>query len=147
MGGRSYPDPRSVVQGSLGADLIIGKLIQNGVVGTEWDYNSYAIYDPKQIRIRYAVLVELTGKDSQRYAEPQHLPYGQPIARGIWKFASGKNWVAYDNDLCNRIEESYQRQQKIFNVVIANTNYTINLDHMVQYQTQNPKKSRKIKRE
>ena len=83
-----------------GAELVAGKLIHNGVYGTQWDYNKFAVFNPKQIRIRYACHIELTANDAvTKSAPPQHLPFGKVVSRGIWKFASGKRWTEYDNEI------------------------------------------------
>ena len=67
--------------------------------GTEWDFIQYAIFNASQIKIRFICHIELTADTPpNRVAEPVHLPFGEVVARGIWKYSSGKRWVEYDRN-------------------------------------------------
>lgn len=82
------------------AELVAGNLIHNGIYGTEWEYNKYAIFNPNQVKIRYLIHVELTANDAaSKVKDPEFIPFGKIVARGVWKYAAGNKWVNYDKGL------------------------------------------------
>eukprot|EP01102_Stenamoeba_stenopodia_P005876 TRINITY_DN16591_c0_g1_i1.p1 TRINITY_DN16591_c0_g1~~TRINITY_DN16591_c0_g1_i1.p1 ORF type:complete len:476 (-),score=158.61 TRINITY_DN16591_c0_g1_i1:36-1463(-) len=146
--GRSYGDPNQRSSTPSGAVVPNGPIVANGIAGTDFEYNKYAIFNPKQAKVKYLVRIKLTGASApERAALPKHLPFGAPAAKGIWMYESGKNnWKRYTPELSQLLEDNFRNGKKFFHINIANVAYSINLDHMCQFQTNQQKKSRKIKR-
>jgi len=56
-------------------------------------------------------------------------------------------WWLYEKRTSREIEENYKLNNKIFDLLICGTLYTIDLERNIQYNRENPNRRRRLKRE